>query len=397
MRVSTSQIFSASLLQLNSSLSDVVRLNQINTSQKRINAPSDDPSGMAKVVNLRSYDSALARYADTCSTADSYLSLADTQLAKASEKITSALEVAEQASTETYTTTQMRQMSTELSGYLDAILSIANSKMGEDYVFGGDDLNSSAFEMGLGATVTGEDMSASDVLSVTGEADTTIAVRFTSDGTVGASSLTYEYSIDGGETWTSGTLASGASSLDLGGCQVALASGASLTASDGEGGGCEFLVRKAVYYTGGDQAMSVAISQGVEVDMTSVGSDIFGGVDPDTGQAYSGANLFESICECIAYMDMGDSDKVADCLETISAAQERLETGAAGIGSRETKISAVESSISQIRSVTTTSISGEEDADLTQVLVELEQANYVYEAVLSSTSSIMKMSLLDYL
>lgn len=397
MRVSTSQIFSASLSQINSSLNEVVRLNQVNSSQKRINAPSDDPSGMARVVNLRSYDSALARYADTCSTADSYLSLADTQLAKASEKITSALEQVEQASTGTYTTTQMRQMSTELSGYLDALLSMANSKMGDDYVFGGDELGSSAFEAGLGVTVTGEDMAASDVASVTGEADTTIAVRFTSDGTVGADSLTYEYSIDGGETWTGGTLAASSSSLTIGDCQVTLATGASLTASDGEGGGSSFLVREAIFYTGGDKAMSVDISQGVAVDMTSVGSGIFGGVDPDTGQAFSGANLFENICECIAYMDQGDSDKVAEYLEKISAAQERLETGAAGVGSRETKIDAVNSSITQIRSVTSSSISGEEDADLTKVLVDLKQANYVYESVLSSTSNIMQMSLLDYL
>jgi flagellar hook-associated protein 3 FlgL len=57
----------------------------------------------------------------------------------------------------------------------------------------------------------------------------------------------------------------------------------------------------------------------------------------------------------------------------------------------------MEESLGVISEVTDNSISSLEDADATQILIELEQANYIYEAVLSSTSDIMQMSLLDYL
>lgn len=395
MRISTSQIFSTSLKQLNSSLVDVTKLNAMNSSQKRINQPSDDPAGMGTVINLRAYNQRLAAYADNCAVASDYLSLADEVLSKASETVTAALELAEQGSTGTYTADELTSMSTEMKGYLETLLAIANTTMGDDSVFGGDELEDSPYSPGLGVTLTDDDLDSGDILSVTGEADSTIAVRFDSDGQVGVDGLSYSYSLDGGTTWTSGTLASGASTLDLGTCQVTLASGASVNVASN--GGSQFLVRLAVLYTGSDQAMEVDISKGVTTDMTSVGSDIFGGLDAETGQAYSGGNLFEAICDCIAYLDMGDSEGVADCLEAISAGQETLLTGAAKIGGQENKISYVEASLSQIQGVVTSGISREEDADATQILVELEQANYIYEAVLSSTSQIMGMSLLDYL
>jgi flagellar hook-associated protein 3 FlgL len=397
MRVSTSQIFSASLSQISSALIDVTKLNLMTSSQKKINTPSDDPSGIGAVINLRDYSSALGRYTDNCGTASDYLSLADGVLSDASETVTSILELAEQGSSETYTTAELQMMAEEMEGYLETLLAIANSTMGDDHVFAGNDLDSSAFIMGLGITVTGDTLTSSaSFLSVSGSIDSTVMARFTEDGTAGVDELSYQYSLDGGETWTDGVLASGASTLDLGSCQVELTSGIAVNADDDEEEGTVFLVRDAVSYSGSDTAMSVTISNGVSVDMTSVGSDIFGGLD-STGTAYSGSNLFEAVSACLAYLETGDSEGVASCLDSIRAGQERMLAGAASVGARENKVAGFEDSLSMISEVTTNSISSLEDADATQILIELEQANYVYEAVLSSTSDIMQMSLLDYL
>jgi len=397
MRVSTSQIFSASLSQINSALYDVTRLNLMNSSQKKINTPSDDPAGMASVISLRDYSSSLDRYTDNCTVAGNYLSEADSVLSQISETVTSILELAEQGSTGTYTSDQLQMMAEEMEGYLETLMSLANSTFGDDYLFGGDELDSSAFSMGLGVSVTGDGLTSSaSFLSVSGSIDSAVMVRFTEDGTVGTDALDYEYSLDGGETWTGATLASGTSTLDLGSCQVELAAGIAVNAAGDDEEGTEFLVRDAVYYEGSGKAMSVTISDGVSVDMTSVGSAIFGGLD-STGTAYSGANLFEAVAKCLACMEVGDADGVAACLDGISAGQERMLAGASSVGAREVKVTSFESSLSVISEVATNSISSLEDADATQILVELEQANYIYEAVLSSASDIMQMSLLDYL
>jgi flagellar hook-associated protein 3 FlgL len=402
MRISTSQIFSASLNQINSSLVDVATLNAMNSSQKKLNSPSDDPAGMGKVIELRAYNNSLSGYVENCETAGEYLSLADDALIQASEAITAALELAEQASTETYTHTQLQMMAEELEGYFDSLITVANTQMGTDSLFAGNDLDTNAYTVGLGvtlpnATLSNATLSNGSFVSIEGELDSTaLYVRMGSDGVVGTDELEYSYSTDGGETWETATLAAGDTVLDLGTCEVELLAGTTVSVSDDETDGSEFIIRETAIYTGSDEAMEVAISESSTVNMTTVGSDVFGGVDED-GTAYSGTNLFETISDCIAYMEIGDYDAVAECLEDLRVAQELIETANANVGARENKVDYTESSLSLVQTITANSISNEEDADAAQILVELEQANYIYEAVLTSSSSIMSMSLLDYI
>lgn len=397
MRISTSQIFSQTLTQMNSSLNDVTELNMMTSSQKKLNRPSDDPAGMGTVMALRSYNQNLSGYIDTCGTANDYLGLADQALMQASENVTAAMEQAEQASNETYTDEQLNMMAMEMESYQDSLLTIANTQTGSDSVFAGDDTQSNAYEKGLGVTLPNDSLTHSDFNSITGEIDSTVAVQFTSDGTVGVDSLDYQYSTDGGETWTTATLAAGDTQLDLGDCQVDLANGTAVTDTSSSASGTEFYVREAMHYIGSDTAMSVDISESTEIDMTSVGSDYFGGVDADTGQPYSSPNLFEIIGDCIVYMEMGDADGVAACLDELHDAHEQLEAGAASVGARENQIEYTQQSQALIKEINTNSISRQEDADAAQLVVELQQANYVYEAVLSTSSSIMNISLLNYI
>lgn len=397
MRISTAQIFSLSLNQINSSLNDVTKLTIMNASQKKVNSPSDDPAGMGKIVELSGYQQSLSGYIDNCGVALDYLDTADQVLSTASETITAALELAEQASTETYTEKEMQMMALEMEGYLDALYAIANTQLGSDSIFAGDDTGDNAYEMGLGVTLPNDSLTNADFMDLTGELDRNVAVRFTSAGAVGSDALDYEYSTDNGETWTSATLAAGDTVLNLGDAQVELASGTAVTTADDDGNGSQFYLRAACVYTGSSQAMSVAVSESTSEDMTTVGNDIFGGVDPSTGQPYDSPNLFETLSDCIVYMENGDADAVAQCLEDLGDCHETVETGAAGVGARENKITYTQTSLSLVKELAANAASSIEDADATQLVIELEQANYVYQAVLSTSSSVMSMSLLDYI
>jgi flagellar hook-associated protein 3 FlgL len=397
MRISTAQIFSLSLNQINSSLNNVTELTIMNASQKKVNSPSDDPAGMGRIVELSGYQQSLTGYIDNCGVALDYLTTADQVLSTASETITAALELAEQASTESYSDEEMRMMALEMEGYLDALYAIANTQMGSDSIFAGDDTGNDAYDMGLGVTLVNNALSDTDFVDMTGEVDGTVAVRFTSDGTVGTDALGYEYSTDGGETWTSATLAMGDTVLDLGGAQAELASGTAITTADDDGGGSRFYLRQACVYTGSDEAMSVTVSESTSEDMTSVGSDIFGGVSRSTGQPFDSPNLFETLSDCIVYMENGDADAVAQCLEDLGDSHETVETGAADVGARQNKITYTQTSLSLVKELAANAASSIEDADAAQLVIELEQANYVYQAVLSTSSSVMSMSLLDYI
>jgi flagellar hook-associated protein 3 FlgL len=400
MRISTSQIYASTLSQLNSSLTDVMELNTMNTTQKRINSPSDDPAGMGLTMELRAYDSSLSGYVENCSVASSMLSLQDEEFMLASEQITAALELAEQGSTGTYEFDQLVLMAEEAAGYVDSLFNIANTKYGEDSVFAGDDLGDDAYEYGLGVSMTNDTLSNGNFTSVTGEIDSTLSVRFDETGTVGGTDdLDYSYSTDGGQTWTSAVLAAGDTTLVIDDCEVEMLSGTAVTEEDEANGveGSEFLIRTAVYYTGSDKDMDLYVAENTEMDVTTVGSEYFGGIDPVTGEAYEAPNLFESLCELEAYLAVGDADGVADALEELREAQTNLEAGNANVGARENRASYMQQSQGLVQEVLASSISMEEDANATQLAIELEQANYVYEAVISSTAKIIDMSLLNYI
>lgn len=397
MRISTSQIFSQSLMNMNSSLNDVTELNMMTSSQKRINAPSDDPAGMGKVMELSSYNQTLSGYIDNCATVNDILGQADSALVLASENITAATELAEQGATDTYTDEQLQMMALEMESYMDSLLTVANTESGSDSLFAGDALGTNAYEVGIGVTLPNTTLSNAAFVGFEGDLDTTIAVRFDEDGTIGSDELQYSYSLDSGATWETGTLSSAGTTLSIDGVNVEFAAGTTVTAADGDGSGTEFYLRETAYYTGSPDAMTVSISENTSVEMTSVGSDIFGGVDPSTHEPYGEPNLFETISDCIVYLEMGDQDGVAACLEDLRDAHEIVEMGAANLGARENKVTYTQESLSQVQSLTTGSISRLEDADAAQLIIELEQANYVYQAVLSSSADVMNMSLLNYI
>eukprot|EP00831_Metopus_contortus_P007141 TRINITY_DN12730_c0_g1_i1.p1 TRINITY_DN12730_c0_g1~~TRINITY_DN12730_c0_g1_i1.p1 ORF type:complete len:1045 (-),score=252.09 TRINITY_DN12730_c0_g1_i1:1063-4197(-) len=397
MRISTAQIFSQTLDQMNSAMNDVSKLTMMQTSQKKVNSPSDDPSGMGTMVELSSFTQALGGYVDNCSIANEHLGVADKVLVTASEQLTAAEELLSQASSETYTPEQLKMMALELDGYFDSLYAIANTQVGVDSIFSGDDTADNAYEMGLGVTLPNDSLTNADFVALTGEIDSTLYVRFDSSGTVGTDALNYRYSSDGGESWTTGALAAGDTTLNLGDCQVELVSGTAVTTADDDGNGTQFYVRETAVYTGSNKAMSAQISENTSVDMNTVGSSIFGGVEESSTQAYESPNMFETLSDCIVYMEIGDHEKVAECLEELKSCHEYVEAGAANIGARENTVSYTQTSVSLVKELANNSISSIEDANAAQLIVELEQANYIYQAVLKSSSTIMSTSLLDYI
>ncbi|WP_027721674.1 flagellar hook-associated protein FlgL [Maridesulfovibrio zosterae] len=398
MRISTSQIYSQSISNVSQSLNYVTEVSNKSASQKKINTPSDDPAGMGNVVNLRSYDQTLEGYYNNSQLAGSLLGTADGLLVNASELMIFVLEQAEQGATGTYSNEQSQSMSENMMAYMDSLLAIANAKSGDDYIFSGEATDTSPYEYVPGVTVTGDSPAKSNFVSFSGELEDPIIVEFTSDGTIGTDAITYTYSLNGGSDWVTGSMAATDTDIDLGDVTVSMNAGTAVTARDNDAEtGSQFVVRNSLSYTGADEAMAIDISESVDVDVNTVGSDVFGGVDAATGNAYSEPNLFESISDAVANLWIGNEDGVATSIATLRDGDELLNSINANIGSREQKADFIGTSLSYTRDRITDSISDEEDADSAALTVELSKAQYIYQAVLSSTSKVISMSILDYL
>lgn len=267
MRISSSMIWDSVVNYTSAALSDYYKLSEQNASTKKINTPSDDPSATGNILNLRDTLSALEQYEENINTADGWLTQADDALTTMSELITSCLELAEQGATGTLSASDRLAVAAQARQLFSEMIQVANTEYAGDSIFAGQQTGSNAYASCLAADVTGGTLADADVLYVEGDSDSSILVEFTTSGAVGASAtgdITYQYSTDGGDTWTTGTLASGDTTLDLGGVQVELADGAVVSTEDDADGASTFVVRPSAEYLGDDEDGADVIRYGVD-------------------------------------------------------------------------------------------------------------------------------------
>lgn len=260
MRITTNMIYDQAISSMQDSLADVARLTEQTASQKTVNSPSDDPSGYALSLDLKTTVSNLDQYQENLETAESWLTLADSVLGEISDLLTSIEELAEQGATGTYDANQREMMAEEVRELFDELVTMCNTEYAGSSIFAGSMTDTDAYSIALGATVqntsnaSNSSASTLSVDSVTGESDATIYIEFEDDGVVGADTLGYRYTDDGGDTWSYGTLEAGETTLEVGTAEVNLEAGSVVAATDevGEGDGSVIWVRPAAYYKGDD-------------------------------------------------------------------------------------------------------------------------------------------------
>jgi flagellar hook-associated protein 3 FlgL len=236
--------------------------------------------------------------------------------------------------------------------------------------------------------------------------------------------IQYSYSLDNGLTWVTGnTVAadatSNATTLDI-------ATGGLLTLTSN---GSNMLQPGAQFVISPDTAdVSLQVSASETVQINDVGKDIFGGVyqSPSAVLAGSGArlsmsssnasamfsslssiytsnggtatkNLFETVGNLVAFLETNNQAGVSQCLDSLTLSQKQITTALASVGGRETRLSTTKTILTNLTDSANTQLSSVEDVDITTLLTKLSQEETAYEAVLKSSSTVIKMSLMDYL
>ncbi|WMW63942.1 flagellar hook-associated protein FlgL [Nitratidesulfovibrio liaohensis] len=497
MRISTSMTFDNSLKYMTRLQSEINRTTIQMATQQRINCPSDDPYGSEVALTNSTLISQLTQYQSNVDTAKGWLSLADDTLGDASTALTNLIELAEQAATGTLTDANREAIAEEARGLYEQLITYANTQYNGQSIFAGRDSGGTAYTLGLGATVTGATLASgagSAVLSVDGEADQSVSVEFTSDGTVGTDAITYRYSTDGGDTWTDASLAAGDTTLSCDGVEVNMQDGTGVTAvsDDDTSAGTRIIVRPAAIYTGdaddgaqvtaqnntdvtatptgtfgssvvvrieGDTTvagpvsysystdgglnwsdvqssdtgtltvpggtlelsagggsdlaagdtftitsdatdLNVRVSTSTSIAINSCGLDVFGGLYSADGASYASTgsdDLFEAIGNFIGYLETNNQEGIAESLQAITAGQAKMLSAASDIGAREIRLEHIETANTLLTSTAKNAVSNVVDADTTELATKLSKLTTVYEAVLSTQSAVMKLSLLDYL
>ncbi|MDA3921282.1 MAG: flagellar hook-associated protein FlgL, partial [Salinisphaera sp.] len=138
MRLSTSTIYSLGTQGMLDQQSNISRIGQQLSTQRRIVSPSDDPRGAAQIVTLSQASQVAKQYADNRATVNRHLKTEANQLTNVNNALQAAKPLLVQAGTGTLSDANRGSVATALQGVYDQLLSSANSKDGNGrYIFGG--------------------------------------------------------------------------------------------------------------------------------------------------------------------------------------------------------------------------------------------------------------------
>ncbi|MBN2207883.1 MAG: flagellar hook-associated protein FlgL [Candidatus Coatesbacteria bacterium] len=116
------------------------RLGELNTqiaSGNRINKPSDDPSGLARIRRYQAAISRIDSYSSNVNTASAWSQTTQDSISEASDLVQQALEKAMTALSDTTTEDARNGISEAVSGYIDELISLANRSQNNRYLFSG--------------------------------------------------------------------------------------------------------------------------------------------------------------------------------------------------------------------------------------------------------------------
>lgn len=239
-----------------------------------------------------------------------------------------------------------------------------------------------------------------------------------------AGTLTWEYSVDNGMNWVTGTAqlsafqtvsstsddsdstSSDDTTIDTDDEQTtdketdgvavpvrfALPEGyVDLTISKGIKNGTQILIHPD------DANLDYEIMKDTHISVNAVGKDIFGGIYENKPAIDSEKNLFEIVGDFIAYLETNNQDGCGESLVLLGNAEQHLLTEAARVGGLENRIDIAYDVLQSQKLDIKERLSYIEDIELTDLLVKMQQQQITYQTVLQSASKIMNLSLANYL
>lgn len=209
--------------------------------------------------------------------------------------------------------------------------------------------------------------------------------------------VTFSYSLDNGTNWVNGRT----TKMDGDTVKIPIPGG-TLTLDQSGGNNIKVGDQFTVHPHRAD--VNLAISDTDSITLNLVGKDVFGGtyVDPITGEntivgGGTATNVFEVVGRLIGYAETGNQEGMQKALEELQTSMKTVLTSQTITGGRVNRLESTADALDVQKLTATETLSNIEDADLTELAVEVEKARYIANAVSKSTSNIMQLSLLNYL
>ena len=154
MRITNNMIVQSQFDAMQSNIAALNRASAVATTGKRIQQASDDPTASTQVMASNTTLRALDQYKTNVQRASSRVDTEDSVLAQIGDLITRAKEVGLQQGGATASAATRQAAGAEINELFNQVVSLGNTKFGDEYLFGGDQTTTQPFTAsGTGATL----------------------------------------------------------------------------------------------------------------------------------------------------------------------------------------------------------------------------------------------------
>jgi flagellar hook-associated protein 3 FlgL len=150
MRISTGQISSNTIFNVQTASERFFRAQQTVTTGKRLNRPSDDPAALPDDLSLRTSIDNLAQFQKNLSDAKGFLGASDVAVGSAVSVVRNARILALQGSTDGASSEHRENLARQVDGLIESLATVANTNYGSRYLFGGQHTTQAPFQLKAG-------------------------------------------------------------------------------------------------------------------------------------------------------------------------------------------------------------------------------------------------------
>lgn len=145
-RVTDSSTAASTAAKVNAQRSRLSVLQDRLISGKRINRPSDDPTGAEAVIRLRTSQAEIEAYKRNTGTAEQKLTVTDDVISSYELILDRVKSLVSRGASDTTTQDARNALAAEIDVLRERVLNIANSRNGDEYLFGGTRQNAPPFD-----------------------------------------------------------------------------------------------------------------------------------------------------------------------------------------------------------------------------------------------------------
>jgi flagellar hook-associated protein 3 FlgL len=378
MRVTNKMMTDNIAVNLSRQIQQLYEKQKMISSGKKIHSTSDDPIAAGKVLDYRKTLDSIEQYQHNIALGKTRLELGETVLDETYELLNSAINLAtDEASGNLDTRPTTLE---EIKALRDQIVHLANSKLGDNYLYSGHQTDTVPFshQIEINGAVPG------DIVFglATDATDALIEIRDATDTVVRTISL--GDGITPGSGGTAGANTTAWNGLDNGG--AALPDGIysfTLTASNA---GLQVVDYET--YNGDNGEFRVIVGDNLDVSNTADGDAIFTDIFYRLSQVQQGLQNTDATA---------GNAQISTTLKPLDIAHNQLKTVRVEGAVKYAYLETTESQYTKLTLNVEDMLSATEDIDVTRAIVELQSLETAYETYLAAVARILQPSLINFL